>query len=51
MSKRNQKPRIRVRTYSAAASTYVDAGHEVFVEKDGGIQAGFNDSEYVFRRR
>ncbi len=31
----------------ADASTYEDDGHEVFVEKDAGIQAGFNDSEYV----
>jgi len=37
----------RVGLTPAAASTYVDAGHEVFVEKDAGIQAGFNDSEYV----
>ncbi|MGI6431699.1 MAG: alanine dehydrogenase [Synergistaceae bacterium] len=38
---------MRVGLTPAAASTYVDAGHEVFVEKDAGIQAGFNDSEYV----
>lgn len=37
----------RVGLTPAAASTYVDAGHEVFVEKDAGLQAGFNDSEYI----
>ena len=37
----------RVGLTPAAASTYVDAGHEVFVEKNAGLQAGFNDSEYI----
>ena len=37
----------RVGLTPAAAATYISEGHEVFVEKDAGIQAGFNDSEYV----
>lgn len=37
----------RVGLTPAAASTYVGAGHEVFVEKGAGLQAGFNDSEYI----
>ena len=37
----------RVGLTPASTSTYVDAGHEVFVEKDAGLQAGFNDSEYI----
>ena len=37
----------RVGLTPAAASTYVGAGHEVFVEKGAGLQAGFSDSEYI----
>ncbi len=37
----------RVGLTPAAASTYVGAGHEVFVEKGAGFQAGFADGEYI----
>ena len=37
----------RVGLTPAAASIYVGAGHEVFVEKGAGLQAGFSDSEYI----
>lgn len=37
----------RVGLTPASASTYVRAGHEVFVETGAGLQAGFNDHEYV----
>ena len=37
----------RVGLTPASTSTYVKAGHEVFVETGAGLQAGFNDHEYV----
>lgn len=37
----------RVGLTPASASTYVRAGHEVFVEAGAGLQSGFNDHEYV----
>jgi len=37
----------RVGLTPASTSTYVKAGHEVFVEAGAGLQAGFNDNEYV----
>lgn len=37
----------RVGLTPASAATYVRAGHEVFVETGAGLQAGFNDHEYV----
>ena len=37
----------RVGLTPASVSTYVRAGHEVFVEASAGLQAGFNDHEYT----
>jgi len=37
----------RVGLIPAAAKAYVDAGHEVYVEKDAGVGAGILDAEYV----
>ncbi|MDR1965726.1 MAG: alanine dehydrogenase [Synergistaceae bacterium] len=36
----------RVGITPAAASSYVKAGHEVCVERDAGLEAGFSDEEY-----
>ena len=37
----------RVGLIPAAVKTYVDAGHQVFVQKDGGLGSGITDEEYL----
>jgi len=37
----------RVGLTPASAAAYVQSGHEVFIEKGAGLQAGFTDEEYV----
>lgn len=37
----------RVGLTPACVSTYVKAGHEVFIETNAGLQAGFDDNEYI----
>ena len=45
--KETKNREYRVGLTPASASTYVRAGHEVFVETNAGLQAGFNDNEYA----
>ncbi|HOO64875.1 MAG TPA: alanine dehydrogenase, partial [Synergistaceae bacterium] len=37
----------RVGLIPAAVKAYVDAGHQVFVQKDGGLGSGITDEEYA----
>ncbi len=37
----------RVGLIPAAVKAYVDAGHQVFVQKDGGLGSGITDEEYI----
>jgi alanine dehydrogenase len=37
----------RVGLIPAAVKAYVDAGHQVFVQKDGGLGSGITDEEYL----
>lgn len=45
--KETKNREYRVGITPASASTYVRAGHEVFIETNAGLQAGFNDNEYA----
>jgi len=45
--KETKNREYRVGLTPASASTYVRAGHEVFIETNAGLQAGFNDNEYA----
>ena len=45
--KETKNREYRVGLTPASVSTYVRAGHEVFIETNAGLQAGFNDNEYA----
>ena len=42
---KNREYRVGVTTASAAS--YIECGHEVFVERGAGRESGFDDAEYV----
>ncbi len=42
-----KKHEYRVGLTPDAAKTYIKNGHQVFLQKDAGLEAGFSDNEYI----